>query len=96
LTANALNFLKKLEKARVLCLGDLMLDRYIYGEASRLSPEAPVPVISVRRKIVMPGGLGNVIMNLRSIGSTALTVGLTGDDVNALELSKLLITDKTK
>jgi len=95
LTSNALNFLKKLEKAIVLCLGDLMLDRYIYGEANRLSPEAPVPIISVRRKTIMPGGLGNVIMNLRSIGSTALSVGLTGDDDNSRELSKLLLTDNS-
>jgi D-beta-D-heptose 7-phosphate kinase/D-beta-D-heptose 1-phosphate adenosyltransferase len=85
-----LELLNKITSARVLCLGDLMLDRYIYGQASRLSPEAPVPIVSVRRKTLMPGGLGNVVMNLHSLGANPLAVGLVGNDQWAPILSRLL------
>ncbi|MDR1109691.1 MAG: PfkB family carbohydrate kinase [Deltaproteobacteria bacterium] len=87
---NVLETLAKIASARVLCLGDLMLDRYIYGQASRLSPEAPVPVVAVRRKTLMPGGLGNVAMNLHSLGARALAVGLVGSDQWAPVLSGLM------
>jgi D-beta-D-heptose 7-phosphate kinase/D-beta-D-heptose 1-phosphate adenosyltransferase len=82
--------LKKISSARVLCLGDLMLDRYIYGRATRLSPEAPVPVLVVGREALMPGGLGNVVMNLHSLGASPLAVGLVGRDREAGTLSELL------
>lgn len=82
--------LEKVSGAKVLCLGDLMLDRYIYGEATRLSPEAPVPIVAVRRQTIIPGGLGNVVMNLASLGASPLAVGLAGDDRSADELAALL------
>ncbi|MDR2386886.1 MAG: D-glycero-beta-D-manno-heptose-7-phosphate kinase [Deltaproteobacteria bacterium] len=81
--------LKKIQSATVLCLGDLMLDRYIYGQASRLSPEAPVPIVTVKRKTFMPGGLGNVVMNLHSLGAKPLAVGVVGTDQSAQILSDL-------
>jgi D-beta-D-heptose 7-phosphate kinase/D-beta-D-heptose 1-phosphate adenosyltransferase len=86
----ALRLLARLPQAKVLCLGDLMLDRYIYGTAERLSPEAPVPVVRVLRRAVMPGGLGNVAMNLAALGARPLAVGLVGDDGPGRELESLL------
>ena len=53
-----------LGRARVLCLGDVMLDRYIYGEVERISPEAPIPVFQIKRETAMPGGAGNVARNI--------------------------------
>ncbi|MDR2199864.1 MAG: PfkB family carbohydrate kinase [Deltaproteobacteria bacterium] len=90
MTRKALAVLDGLKDARVLALGDLMLDRYIYGEAVRLSPEAPVPVISVRRRVNMPGGLGNVLMNLASLGLSPLSVGIVGEDSKKAILECLL------
>ncbi|MDR2302520.1 MAG: PfkB family carbohydrate kinase [Deltaproteobacteria bacterium] len=84
-----LEYLNKIQSASVLCLGDLMLDRYIYGQATRLSPEAPVPIVSVRRKTFMPGGLGNVVMNLHSLGAKPLAVGVVGSDPSAQILNDL-------
>ncbi|MDR1486584.1 MAG: D-glycero-beta-D-manno-heptose-7-phosphate kinase [Deltaproteobacteria bacterium] len=82
--------LQKIASAKVLCLGDLMLDRYIYGLATRLSPEAPVPIINVKRKTHMPGGLGNVVMNVKSLGGAPMAVGLAGRDAEAETLKLLL------
>ena len=84
------SLLERISGAKVLCLGDLMLDRYVYGEATRLSPEAPVPIVTVRRQTLIPGGSGNVVMNLSSIGANPWAVGLAGDDRPAEELSELL------
>jgi D-beta-D-heptose 7-phosphate kinase/D-beta-D-heptose 1-phosphate adenosyltransferase len=83
-------YLDAIKGAKVLCLGDLMLDSYVYGEATRLSPEAPVPIVTVRRKTLVPGGLGNVVMNLASLGAQPLAVGLTGSDHPGDQLSELL------
>ncbi|MDI6625869.1 MAG: bifunctional heptose 7-phosphate kinase/heptose 1-phosphate adenyltransferase, partial [Brevundimonas sp.] len=52
--------LEQIRGVRVACVGDLMLDRYVYGEVSRVSPEAPIPVLQARRTTAMPGGVGNV------------------------------------
>jgi D-beta-D-heptose 7-phosphate kinase/D-beta-D-heptose 1-phosphate adenosyltransferase len=67
-----------------------MLDLYIYGQATRLSPEAPVPIVAVRRKALMPGGLGNVVMNLHSLGAIPMAVGVVGGDQWAPILTGLL------
>src|ERR1700676_3147665 len=64
----------------VLCFGDLMLDDFVYGEVSRVSPEAPVPVIAVRREEKVIGGAGNVARNLASLGARCLFVGVIGAD----------------
>ncbi|MDR1657144.1 MAG: D-glycero-beta-D-manno-heptose-7-phosphate kinase [Deltaproteobacteria bacterium] len=82
--------LKKIAGTKILCLGDLMLDRYVYGQATRLSPEAPVPIVQVRRQTHVPGGLGNVVMNLSSLGAWPLAAGLTGCDPAAEILAELL------
>jgi len=64
----------------VLVVGDLMLDEFVYGEVSRISPEAPTPVIACKRSEVMVGGAGNVARNLVSLGTRCVFVGVTGDD----------------
>ncbi|MDR0548866.1 MAG: D-glycero-beta-D-manno-heptose-7-phosphate kinase [Deltaproteobacteria bacterium] len=88
--AKALKLLDRLPLATVLCLGDLMLDRYIYGQAERLSPEAPVPVVRVQSRKISLGGLGNVANNLAVLGVTVKAVGLVGDDPFGQELKGLL------
>jgi len=65
---------------RVLVLGDLMLDRYIWGAVSRISPEAPVPVVEVRKDSLCLGGAGNVAQNLTSLGAQPVLTGVVGDD----------------
>jgi D-beta-D-heptose 7-phosphate kinase/D-beta-D-heptose 1-phosphate adenosyltransferase len=74
----------------VLCIGDLMLDEFVYGEVTRISPEAPTPVIAVKRIEVMIGGAGNVARNLVSLGTRCIFVGVVGDDDAGGELKKEL------
>src|ERR1700710_265882 len=64
----------------VLCVGDLMLDEFVYGEVSRISPEAPAPVIAVQRSEINVGGAGNVARNIAALGAKCIFVGLIGDD----------------
>src|SRR6201997_810096 len=70
----------------VLCVGDLMLDEFVYGEVSRISPEAPAPVIAARRREAHLGGAGNVARNIASLGARCILVGLIGEDSAAVEL----------
>ena len=77
-------------KARVLVVGDLMLDRYWYGDTSRISPEAPVPVVHVGDTEERPGGAGNVALNICSLGAGAKVIGLTGNDEAANSLQQCL------
>ncbi len=72
--------IKKLRGRRVLVLGDLMLDKYIWGGVTRISPEAPVPVVDVQRSTQALGGAGNGERNLASLGGSPVLVGLVGDD----------------
>ena len=72
--------LADLSDQTVLCVGDLMLDEFVYGEVSRISPEAPTPVIACKRSELMVGGAGNVARNLVSLGTRCVFVGVVGDD----------------
>ncbi|MBO0712827.1 MAG: D-glycero-beta-D-manno-heptose-7-phosphate kinase [Acetobacteraceae bacterium] len=72
--------LGKLGQATVLCIGDLMLDDFVYGEVSRISPEAPAPVLAVTRSELVIGGGGNVARNLASLGTRCIFVGVVGED----------------
>ncbi|MFO8004992.1 bifunctional D-glycero-beta-D-manno-heptose-7-phosphate kinase/D-glycero-beta-D-manno-heptose 1-phosphate adenylyltransferase HldE [Thioalkalivibrio sp.] len=82
--------LPSFDQARVLVIGDLMLDRYWHGGTDRISPEAPVPVVHVRDIEQRPGGAGNVALNLAALGGHADLVGVTGEDEAASELAGLL------
>ncbi|MGB3865790.1 MAG: PfkB family carbohydrate kinase, partial [Xanthobacteraceae bacterium] len=64
----------------VLCIGDIMRDEFVYGEVSRISPEAPTPVIAVRHSESNVGGAGNVARNIAALGANCIFVGLVGDD----------------
>jgi len=74
------------QHARLLVIGDVMLDRYWHGSASRVSPEAPVPVVQVINREDRPGGAGNVALNIAALGSAVRLVGVVGDDETGLEL----------
>jgi D-beta-D-heptose 7-phosphate kinase/D-beta-D-heptose 1-phosphate adenosyltransferase len=82
--------LADLAEQTVLCVGDLMLDEFVYGEVSRISPEAPTPVIAVKRAELMIGGAGNVARNLVSLGARCIFVGVVGDDEAGRALSGAL------
>src|SRR5664279_4250887 len=77
----------------VLCIGDLMLDEFVYGEVSRISPEAPAPVIAVQRSEIHVGGAGNVARNVASVGARCIFVGLVGDDAAGAMLRSELAKD---
>jgi D-beta-D-heptose 7-phosphate kinase / D-beta-D-heptose 1-phosphate adenosyltransferase len=70
----------KYHGAHVAVIGDIMLDRYFYGDVTRISPEAPVPVVNVRREAQLPGGAANVAVNLASLGVSASLAGVVGHD----------------
>lgn len=76
--------------ARVAVIGDLMLDRFYFGKASRISPEAPVPVVNVERLEDVPGGAGNVAMNIASLGASCNISGIAGHDEAATVLKQRL------
>jgi D-beta-D-heptose 7-phosphate kinase / D-beta-D-heptose 1-phosphate adenosyltransferase len=84
--------LAALSEQTVLCIGDLMLDEFVYGDVSRISPEAPTPVIAVKRTELMIGGAGNVARNLVALGARCIFVGVVGDDDAGAALTKALGT----
>src|SRR5690242_13829620 len=78
----------------VLCVGDLMLDEFVYGEVSRISPEAPAAVIAVRRSETNIGGAGNVARNIASLGGRCIFVGLVGEDEAGAKLKAALAQEE--
>ena len=81
---------KRLSRASVLVVGDAMLDRYVYGAVNRVSPEAPVPVLTVLREVAMPGGAGNVVRNLIALEAAVAFVSVVGDDQAGSDLTGLI------
>ena len=77
-----LHLTTRMKDSRVVVVGDIMLDRYLIGDTERLSPEAPVPVVTVRERHARLGGAANVAMNVAAVGARALLVGVVGDDVD--------------
>ena len=80
--------IERLSEQTILCVGDLMLDDFVYGEVSRISPEAPTPVLAVGRSEVEIGGAGNVARNIGALGAQCIFVGLIGKDDAARTLSE--------
>ncbi len=80
----------RLKTARVLCIGDVMLDHYVYGEVGRVSPEAPVPVLAVDSETRSLGGAGNVVRNLAALGAGFSFVSVVGNDDAGREVQNLL------
>lgn len=81
---------KGFDQLQVLVIGDLMIDAYTWGKVSRISPEAPVPVVQVIKKEARLGGAGNVVMNIASLGAKPWVVSVVGDDEAGLQLKSLL------
>lgn len=79
-----------LSRASVLCVGDVMLDRFVYGSVERVSPEAPIPVLRIEREATMLGGAGNVAANLVALGAACRFVSVVGEDAAGLELVRLV------
>ncbi len=79
-----------LRQPKILIIGDLMIDQYIWGDATRLSPEAPVPVVNVEKESSTLGGAGNVAQNLLSFKAEVIVAGLIGNDAAGQELLKVL------
>ena len=76
--------------SKIFCLGDLMLDRYIIGTTSRISPEGPIPVLDVKKEVKMLGGVGNVVRNLSTLATETHLVSLLGNDTTSKEVEKKL------
>ncbi|HIG29053.1 MAG TPA: carbohydrate kinase [Verrucomicrobiales bacterium] len=89
----ARSIIKKAQKRKVLVVGDLMLDQFVWGSVHRISPEAPVPVVNFERESFMAGGAGNVARNLASLGVSCQLFGMVGRDAPARQL-KLLLKDQ--
>ncbi|MCB1171704.1 MAG: D-glycero-beta-D-manno-heptose-7-phosphate kinase [Leptospiraceae bacterium] len=83
--------LQEFHRRPIIVLGDFMIDEYIFGQVERISPEAPVPVVEQKRVERIPGGAGNVVCNLRSLGVPVVAAGISGFDDRARELEKDLI-----
>lgn len=77
-------------KPNILVIGDVMLDHYIFGSASRLSPEAPVPIVNVKNENKIIGGAANVACNLIDLGAAVSLAGITGDDAFGAEIKEIL------
>src|SRR5881227_2641780 len=100
--------LKTAQQSGVLVLGDVMLDQFIWGDVSRISPEAPVPVVDIRRQSSHLGGAANVLANLVALGAKACVIGVVGDDdggasiraqlreQSPLQTNDLLLTDHSR
>jgi len=83
------NILNRLNPAKILVIGDMLLDTYTFGKVRRISPEAPVPVVNVQREEHRPGGAGNVVLNLLSLGAQVLPIGRIGNDWAGLMLTDI-------
>ena len=81
----------KFSKVKILVIGDLILDEFVWGDVSRISPEAPVPVVWVKSESFMPGGAANVANNIASLGASVYIAGVSGNDERAGILKQGLI-----
>ena len=79
-TADLIALVSRISGARVLCVGDVMLDRFISGEVERISPEAPVPVLRISDEKAMLGGAGNVARNIVALGGQVTLAAVVGED----------------
>ena len=78
---------------QIVVLGDVMLDEFIWGDVSRISPEAPVPVVEIKRESTHLGGAANVMANLLALGAQACVIGVVGEDAAAEKLRASLRSD---
>ncbi len=88
--SNLIKTVEKFKNAKVLVIGDIMVDHFIYGTVDRISPEAPVPVVNVKKETITPGGAANVANNVAKLGATVYIFGITGNDHNGAILKQLM------
>ncbi|MDP9080547.1 MAG: D-glycero-beta-D-manno-heptose-7-phosphate kinase [Bacteroidota bacterium] len=97
---NLINKVRSVQSAQtrpsILVIGDLMIDHYIWGTASRLSPEAPVPIVNVKSESTTLGGAGNVVQNLVALGANVTVAGVIGNDATGNDLIKILQSEGVK
>ena len=86
-----LQLIQRMKSSRVVVIGDIMIDRYLFGDTERLSPEAPVPVVTVRERQAKLGGAANVAANVASMGASCLLVGTVGDDGDGATIRQELV-----
>ena len=79
-----LQLIDQLDKVKILCLGDVMLDKFVYGDVSRISPEAPVPIVNITKHENRLGGAANVALNLKSIGAQPILCSVIGNKENSI------------
>ncbi|WP_457641991.1 D-glycero-beta-D-manno-heptose-7-phosphate kinase [Persephonella sp.] len=94
--SSAEKILKKFPENKILVVGDLILDKYLWGEVERISPEAPVPVVDVKKETVNLGGACNVAWNISKLDGQVYIAGVVGDDMNGKILEELLIEKNIK
>lgn len=82
--------LDKFSKVKVLVIGDVMIDKYLWGDVSRISPEAPVPVVKLKKTSFIVGGAANVAANITGLGATAYLIGVVGDDAEGQIFTEIL------
>ena len=80
------------QNSNILVIGDIMLDEYLFGDVSRINPEAPVPVVNIKRKEYRLGGAANVASNILSVGGNCSLIGMVGEDNMLDKLTKELLT----
>ena len=89
-TINYKELFERFKEMKVIVIGDVMIDAYIFGQVDRISPEAPVPVVSVNKRSSRLGGAANVALNLKAMGATALLCSVIGQDDRSEEFIRLL------
>ena len=89
---SAINIIRRFNSLRLLVVGDLMIDEYVWGGVSRISPEAPIPIVEVTREESRPGGAANVGLNLLAMGAKVMFAGVVGDDSNGRRLAEQIRT----
>jgi D-beta-D-heptose 7-phosphate kinase/D-beta-D-heptose 1-phosphate adenosyltransferase len=89
-TSNPTALVGQMSGARVMCVGDVMLDVFIYGSVDRVSPEAPIAVLAVEREDAMLGGSGNVVRNLVAVGAEVCFLAIVGDDMAGRDITALI------
>ena len=86
---NLINIISSLGSPKIMVIGDLMLDKYVWGEVRRISQEAPIPIINVSSEDVRPGGAGSVVNNLKTLGAQVCVCGIIGDDAHGHTLMNI-------
>src|ERR1700677_4539445 len=93
-SARLAEILGAFQRSKILVIGDVMLDEFLWGKGTRISPEAPVPVVDIQRRAAYPAGAANVARNLASLGAHAGIAGVIGEDEPGRHLVQLLKKEK--